>query len=108
MGSGRVALVVVAHKPVARRGRRAGTAARRGGGRRRAARRCAHRPTDNAFKVPLVQRTLAFGAGRGERLIMKFDTPAARNAIDQLKVVGKPVDRVDGPLKTTGTGSYAN
>ena len=39
---------------------------------------------------------------------MKFDTPAAANAIDQLKVVGKPVDRVDGPLKTTGTASYAN
>jgi xanthine dehydrogenase YagR molybdenum-binding subunit len=39
---------------------------------------------------------------------MKFDTPAAANAIDQLKVVGKPVDRVDGPLKTTGTAPYAN
>src|SRR5688572_5485557 len=38
---------------------------------------------------------------------MKFDTPAATNPIDQLKVVGRPVDRIDGPLKTTGTAPYA-
>ncbi|MDB6025976.1 MAG: aldehyde oxidase and xanthine dehydrogenase molybdopterin binding [Verrucomicrobiales bacterium] len=38
---------------------------------------------------------------------MKFDTPAKTNPIDQLKVVGKPVDRIDGPLKTTGTAKYA-
>jgi xanthine dehydrogenase YagR molybdenum-binding subunit len=39
---------------------------------------------------------------------MKFDTPATTNPIDQLKVVGKPVNRVDGPLKTTGQAHYAN
>src|SRR3954467_14183521 len=38
---------------------------------------------------------------------MKFDTPATTNPIDQLKVVGKPLDRIDGPLKTTGTARYA-
>ena len=38
---------------------------------------------------------------------MKFDTPATTNPIDQLKVVGKPLDRVDGKLKTTGTAPYA-
>ncbi len=38
---------------------------------------------------------------------MKFDTPATTNPIDQLKVVGKPHDRIDGPLKTTGTATYA-
>lgn len=38
---------------------------------------------------------------------MKFDKPAERNVIDELKVVGKPYDRVDGPLKTTGTAPYA-
>lgn len=38
---------------------------------------------------------------------MKFDTPATTNPIDQLKVVGKPTDRIDGPLKTTGTAPYA-
>jgi xanthine dehydrogenase YagR molybdenum-binding subunit len=38
---------------------------------------------------------------------MRFDTPAATNPIDQLKVVGQPVDRIDGPLKTTGTAPYA-
>jgi len=38
---------------------------------------------------------------------MKFDTPARTNPIDQLKVVGQPVDRIDGPLKTTGTARYA-
>ncbi|WBS01160.1 xanthine dehydrogenase family protein molybdopterin-binding subunit [Pseudoduganella sp. SL102] len=38
---------------------------------------------------------------------MKFDTPASRNPIDRLKVVGKPTERIDGPLKTTGTATYA-
>ncbi|QBE64586.1 aldehyde oxidoreductase molybdenum-binding subunit PaoC [Pseudoduganella lutea] len=38
---------------------------------------------------------------------MKFTTPATTNPIDQLKVVGKPVDRIDGPYKTTGTARYA-
>ena len=38
---------------------------------------------------------------------MKFDTPATTNPIDQLKVIGKPVDRIDGPLKTTGAAPYA-
>jgi xanthine dehydrogenase YagR molybdenum-binding subunit len=38
---------------------------------------------------------------------MKFDSPATTNPIDQLKVIGQPVDRIDGPLKTTGTAPYA-
>ncbi|MEG3182348.1 aldehyde oxidoreductase molybdenum-binding subunit PaoC [Sphingomonas sp. LT1P40] len=38
---------------------------------------------------------------------MKFDTPAGTNPIDQLKVVGKPTDRIDGPAKTSGTATYA-
>ncbi len=38
---------------------------------------------------------------------MKFDQPAAKNPIDQMKVVGQPLDRIDGPLKTTGTAPYA-
>ncbi len=38
---------------------------------------------------------------------MKFDTPATTNPIDQLKVIGKPTDRIDGPAKTTGTAPYA-
>jgi len=38
---------------------------------------------------------------------MKFDTPATTNPIDQLKIVGQPIDRIDGPLKTTGTAPYA-
>ena len=38
---------------------------------------------------------------------MKFEIPASTNPIDQLKVVGKPTDRVDGPLKTTGLAPYA-
>ena len=38
---------------------------------------------------------------------MKFTTPATINPIDQLKVIGKPLDRIDGPLKTTGTAPYA-
>jgi xanthine dehydrogenase YagR molybdenum-binding subunit len=38
---------------------------------------------------------------------MKFDKPATSNPIDQLKVVGHPLDRVDGPLKVAGTATYA-
>ena len=38
---------------------------------------------------------------------MKFDTPATTNPIDQGKVIGKPTDRIDGPLKTTGAAPYA-
>ena len=38
---------------------------------------------------------------------MKFDQPAGPNPIDQLKVVGRPTSRIDGPLKTTGTAPYA-
>src|SRR4051794_22938762 len=38
---------------------------------------------------------------------MKFETPATTNPIDLLKVIGKPTDRIDGLLKTTGTARYA-
>ena len=38
---------------------------------------------------------------------MKFDAPAQTNPIDRLKVVGRPHDRVDGRLKTTGQAPYA-
>jgi xanthine dehydrogenase YagR molybdenum-binding subunit len=38
---------------------------------------------------------------------MKFDKPETTNPIDQLKVVGQPVNRVDGPLKVTGAATYA-
>jgi len=38
---------------------------------------------------------------------MKFDQPAGPNPIDRLKVVGKATNRIDGPLKTTGTAPYA-
>ncbi len=38
---------------------------------------------------------------------MRFDTPATINPIDQLKVVGKPIERIDGQLKTTGRAHYA-
>ncbi|MDR6817755.1 xanthine dehydrogenase YagR molybdenum-binding subunit [Neorhizobium sp. 2083] len=38
---------------------------------------------------------------------MKFDKPATTNPIDQLKVIGKPIQRIDGELKTTGRAIYA-
>src|SRR3546814_10183313 len=38
---------------------------------------------------------------------MKFDTPATENPHDRLKVVGRPTNRIDGPLKTSGTAPYA-
>jgi xanthine dehydrogenase YagR molybdenum-binding subunit len=38
---------------------------------------------------------------------MKFETPATENPIDRLRVVGKPIARIDGQLKTTGRAKYA-
>lgn len=38
---------------------------------------------------------------------MKFETAAGPNPIDRMRLVGKPVDRIDGPLKTTGSAPYA-
>lgn len=38
---------------------------------------------------------------------MKFDTPAQTNPIDTLAVVGRAMDRIDGPLKTSGLAPYA-
>ncbi|UHS63246.1 xanthine dehydrogenase family protein molybdopterin-binding subunit [Agrobacterium vaccinii] len=38
---------------------------------------------------------------------MKFDKPATTNPIDRLKVVGQPIRRIDGELKTTGGAKYA-
>ncbi len=38
---------------------------------------------------------------------MKFDQPATRNPVDRMKVVGKPHDRIDGPLKTSGKAPYS-
>ncbi|MFC4275649.1 aldehyde oxidoreductase molybdenum-binding subunit PaoC [Achromobacter aloeverae] len=38
---------------------------------------------------------------------MKFDTPADINPIDQLRVVGRATDRIDGRFKVTGTAPYA-
>jgi xanthine dehydrogenase YagR molybdenum-binding subunit len=38
---------------------------------------------------------------------MQFDKPATSNPIDQLRVVGQPTHRIDGPLKTTGQATYA-
>jgi xanthine dehydrogenase YagR molybdenum-binding subunit len=38
---------------------------------------------------------------------MIFDTPAGANPTDRMKVLGKPLDRYEGRLKTTGTATYA-
>ncbi|WP_380871991.1 oxidoreductase [Sphingomonas sp. DBB INV C78] len=38
---------------------------------------------------------------------MKFVTPAGPNPLDRGKVLGKPTDRIDGALKTTGMAPYA-
>ncbi len=38
---------------------------------------------------------------------MKFDTPATTNPIDRQRVIGKPQDRIDGPLKVSGRAPYA-
>jgi xanthine dehydrogenase YagR molybdenum-binding subunit len=38
---------------------------------------------------------------------MKFDAPAGMNPTDRMTVLGKPLDRYEAKLKTTGTATYA-
>lgn len=38
---------------------------------------------------------------------MRFDSPAEQNVSDRMKVLGQPLRRIDGPLKTTGMAPYA-
>ena len=38
---------------------------------------------------------------------MKFEAAAGPNLLDAGRIVTKPVDRIDGPLKVTGTAKYA-
>src|ERR1700680_493588 len=38
---------------------------------------------------------------------MEMNSPVGSNALDTPGVVGKPLDRVDGPLKVTGAAVYA-
>ena len=38
---------------------------------------------------------------------MIFDTPAGANPTDRMRVLGKPLDRTESRLKTTGTATYA-
>src|SRR5260370_26036726 len=38
---------------------------------------------------------------------MEMNSPVGSNALDAQGVVGKPLDRVDGPLKVTGGARYA-
>src|SRR5438445_9843333 len=38
---------------------------------------------------------------------MEMNSPVGPNALDAEGIVGKPLDRVDGPLKVTGGARYA-
>src|SRR3989440_12152235 len=38
---------------------------------------------------------------------MEMNSPVGPNALDAQGIVGKPLDRVDGPLKVTGGARYA-
>ena len=38
---------------------------------------------------------------------MEMDAPFGTNALDAEKIVGKPLDRIDGRLKVTGGAHYA-
>ena len=107
-GSGRVALGGVAHKPWRVEAAEARAAARRHGRRRRGCSPARAPPRDNAFKLPLVERTLAAVLAQAKELSHEIrhtrhhqpDRPARRSS-------ASPIDRIDGPLKTTGTAPYA-
>ncbi len=38
---------------------------------------------------------------------MKYETPIGGGPLDRQKVLGRPLDRIDGPRKVTGTAPYA-
>ncbi len=38
---------------------------------------------------------------------MKFDTAAETNPIDRMRVVGRPISRIEGALKASGRATYA-
>jgi xanthine dehydrogenase YagR molybdenum-binding subunit len=38
---------------------------------------------------------------------MEMNSPVGPNALDEERIVGKPIDRVDGPLKVSGGARYA-
>jgi xanthine dehydrogenase YagR molybdenum-binding subunit len=38
---------------------------------------------------------------------MDFDAPATANPSDRMRVIGQPLDRVDGPLKVSGRAPYS-
>ena len=38
---------------------------------------------------------------------MEMNSPVGPNALDRQRIVGKPIDRVDGRLKVTGGARYA-
>src|SRR6185312_3729001 len=65
------------------------------------------RPTRMRSSCPWSSARSTRSWRKREVSVMRFDTPATTNPIDQLKVIGQPVDRIDGPLKTTGTAPYA-
>ncbi len=106
-GTGRVAVGGIAPKPWRVEEAEAAAAAR---GRRRdgASLRRVRRPrrtTPSSCRSPT--RALAAALLKPRPEPMKFDTPAGTNPIDRMNVVGKPLDRIDGPAKTTGTAPYA-
>jgi xanthine dehydrogenase YagS FAD-binding subunit len=105
-GTGRVAVGGIAHKPW--RVEAAEAEMPRGAKAVASQLLAGAKPTEaNAFKVTLVERTLAAVLTEAKGWAMKFDTPAISNPIDQLKIIGHPTSRIDGPLKTTGTAIYA-
>ncbi len=88
---------------VARRGGRGRVAARREGRYRSDCSPAPSRPAKTHSSCRWSSARSPRCSPRRGADVMKFDTPATTNPIDQLKVVGKPTDRIDGPLKTTGT-----
>ena len=105
-GTGRIAVGGIAHKPW--RVEAAETDMPRGAKQMTADLLDGAKPTgENAFKLTLVERTLSSCAGRSKRLNHEIRNSRQINPIDQLKIVGHPTDRIDGPLKTTGMAHYA-
>ena len=106
-GTGRVALGGVAHKPWRVQAADAALAqgAKAAASELFAGARPIERQRVQASRLRNARSASSWRRPRSSQ--MKFDTPATQNPIDQLKVVGRPTDRIDGKFKTTGTARYA-
>ena len=106
-GTGRVALGGVAPQAVAGRGGRSRAAARRASRRPQQLLEGAKPTRENAFKLQLAERTLGAVLAEAKRLRHAIRHPGHDQSDRPAQGDRQARNRIDGPLKATGTAPYA-